>query len=106
MPASARPPVRRLSQDMHERLGVASRSLAAVFGGYLLANLFVLAFVRLVPMTPRDASQLALMLSFVVFALAAIVAFSTRQPGRAWAWILGFSAVCALIVWFVPGGAA
>lgn len=105
MPAPARTFL-ALSDRARSRLDVASRSLAAVPGGYLLANLFVPAFARIVPMAPRDAEQLALMLSFVVFALAVILAFATQRAGRAWAWILGLSALCALILCLVPGGMA
>lgn len=105
MPAPARPSL-ALSDRARPRLDVASRSLAAVPGGYLLANLFVPAFARIVPMAPRDAEQLALMLSFVVFALAAILAFATKTAARAWAWVLGLSALCALILCFVPGAMA
>lgn len=112
MPALTRPspdlPPRRagVSDRARHRRDVASRSLAAVGGGYLLANIFVPAFARIVPMAPRDASQLALMLSFIVFALAVILAFAAKGAGRAWGWILGLSAVLALIVGLVPGGTA
>ncbi|RDD69126.1 DUF3649 domain-containing protein [Paracoccus versutus] len=89
-----------------QRLSVASRSLAAILGGYLAANLFVPAFARLVPMPPRDAAQLALMLSFVVFAAASVWAFACRSAARAWAGILGAAALFALVVAALPGGGA
>lgn len=108
MPADARstPAKPAVDDGPHYRLMVASRSLAAIAGSYLLANLFVLAFRRLVPMDPRDASQLALMLSFIVFALAAIWAFAARDALRAWAGILVPLAACALILWLMPEGRA
>ncbi|NPD16987.1 DUF3649 domain-containing protein [Xinfangfangia sp. D13-10-4-6] len=111
MPAHARPalsppakaaPARADDQGLRYRLMVASRSAAAILGGYLLANLFVLAFRRLVPIEPRDASQLALMLSFIVFAIAAIWAFAARDAWRAWAGILLPAAIFALIWWLMP----
>lgn len=106
MPASARAvppkPVSASAGEWRERLAITSRSLAAIAGGYLLANLFVPAFTRVIPMAPRDASQLALMLSFIVFALAVIWAFACRDALRAWAGILFPTAICALILWLIP----
>lgn len=110
MPARARQTeaVRPKPEDegLRYRLAVASRSLAAMAGGYLLANLFVLAFRAQVPMEPRDAGQLALMLSFVVFALAAIWAFATRDAWRAWIGILVPVALCAALWGFAPEAGA
>lgn len=89
-------------EGLRYRIAVASRSLAAVAGGYLLANLFVLAFRRVVPMEARDASQLALMLSFIVFALVSVGVFAARDSYRAWAGVLIPVALCGALVWFLP----
>lgn len=89
-------------EGLRYRIAVASRSLAAVAGGYLLANLFVLAFRRVVPMEARDASQLALMLSFIVFALVSVWVFAARDSLRAWAGVLIPVALCGALVWFLP----
>ncbi|CAM3149732.1 Protein of unknown function [Paracoccus aminovorans] len=94
MPALARNP----------RLATASRSLAAIGGGYLAANLFVLAFARLAPLAPRDALEAGMMLGFVLFALAAIWAFACRSAWQAWAGILGVALLCGLVV--LPRGGA
>ncbi|WP_313348432.1 hypothetical protein, partial [Paracoccus sp. (in: a-proteobacteria)] len=65
MPATSRKsPVPASAQAA--RLAIASRSLAAIGGGYLAANLFVPAFARLSPMARADAVQLGVMLGFVL----------------------------------------
>lgn len=96
MPTLARKPA------SSARLAVASRSLAAIGGGYLAANLFVLAFAGLAPMAPRDAVQAGVMLGFVLFALAGIWAFACRSAWHAWVGILGVALICGMIVLAMP----
>lgn len=73
------------------RLGVLSRSIAAIFGSYVLASVASIALALALPLDKRDAVQLAVMLGFLIYAAAVIWAFSTATAGRAWA---GIAVVC------------
>jgi apolipoprotein N-acyltransferase len=67
------------------RLGVASRALAALFGGYALSALFALAMARWLPL-PRDAAVIGGMTwSFVVYTCVVIWVFAARTAVQAWA---------------------
>ncbi|AIR89558.1 DUF3649 domain-containing protein [Pseudomonas cremoricolorata] len=79
------------------RLAVASRSLAALLGGYLLASLANIALALLTPISQVDAALLGMMLSFLVYLLAFIWCFACRSAWRAWAGVLAPSALLALI---------
>jgi hypothetical protein len=76
------------------RLAVASRSLAALLGGYLLASLASVCITLLTPMAQVDAALTGMMLSFVVYLLAFIGCFACAAPGApgsacccpAWCW--------------------
>lgn len=67
---------------------VVSRLLAAVVGGYVAANLFGALLALLLPqvteLTLADAVVIATMLSFVVHALVAVLAFTPASAGRVW----------------------
>ena len=69
------------------RWAIASRVLAAIFGGYALSALFC-ATVGLALMhagaSRLDAVMTATMLAFVVHSIAAIWAFRARSASRLW----------------------
>ena len=79
------------------RLAVASRSLAALLGGYLLASLASVCITLLMPMAQVDAALTGMMLSFVVYLLAFIGCFACRSAWRAWLGVLLPSLVLGLI---------
>ncbi|MCE1114910.1 MULTISPECIES: DUF3649 domain-containing protein [Pseudomonas] len=79
------------------RLAVASRSLAALLGGYLLASLASVCITLLAPMAQVDAALTGMMLSFVVYLLAFIGCFACRSAWRAWLGVLLPSLVLGLI---------
>ena len=66
------------------RLAVASRVLAAVFGGYLLAALVCVCMALLLPMAPAEAVVSGMLSSFVVYLLAVLWCFACRTPRLAW----------------------
>lgn len=78
------------------RLGVASRALAALFGGYLLASMASIAITLWAPMSRVDATMTGMMLSFVFYLLAFIGCFACRSAGRAWLGVLLPSLVLGL----------
>ncbi|GAA5127761.1 DUF3649 domain-containing protein [Alloalcanivorax gelatiniphagus] len=85
------------------RLGVALRALFAVFGGYGLAAASATAMALWLPMTRADAVITGTLLSFLVYAVAVLWAFSARSVARAGAGILIPAALCAALAWL--GGA-
>lgn len=84
---------------------LASRIVAAVFGGYALAALTSVATLAL-PITKPQAVLTGMMLSFVVYTAAVIWVFAAPSARRAWAglWIAALPLLAAAgYVWF--GGA-
>jgi len=80
------------------RLGVASRALAAIGGGYAVAALATAVLAILLPMTRADAVLAATMLSFAIYACAAIWVFAARTALRAWAGLAMPAALLGLIL--------
>ncbi|AZY48697.1 DUF3649 domain-containing protein [Bordetella avium] len=81
------------------RFAVASRALAAIFGGYALACAVAACLAVWLPMRRVDAVITAQMLSFVAYACAAIWVFATYNAWRAWAGVLGSALVMAGLYW-------
>jgi hypothetical protein len=79
------------------RLAVASRVLAAVFGGYLLAALGSVCLTLLLPMPRIDATVSGMTASFVFYLLAVLWCFACRSAWRAWAGVASACLVLALI---------
>ncbi len=79
------------------RLAVASRSLAALLGGYLLASTASFCVAVSLPVAPVDATLIGLMLSFVFYVLAFIGCFACRDAWRAWLGVLIPSLVLGLL---------
>ncbi|WP_068639702.1 DUF3649 domain-containing protein [Thauera butanivorans] len=69
-------------------LSVCQRVVAAVFGGYALANLLPLALAGLLPIGRAESVMAALLLSFAVYTAAILWAFAARSAGWAWAGVL------------------
>lgn len=83
-------------------LGVASRTLAALFGGYGLAGLAAAACAVTLPMARSDAVVTGMMVGLVVQAAAAIWVFSAGSAVRAW---LGLAAPCVVLgILLLQGG--
>jgi uncharacterized membrane protein len=85
------------------RLGILSRSVAAIFGSYVLAALASIALALVLPIEKRDAVQLAVMIGFLLYAGAAIWAFSTATVFKAWTGIVLASLPFGLILLLVKG---
>jgi hypothetical protein len=82
---------------MAYRLAVASRIIAAVFGGYLVAALTSVCITQWLPLPRADAVVTGMMLSFISYLLAVIWCFACRSAWRAWAGIVLPAAILALI---------
>lgn len=85
------------------RWAVLSRTLAAVFGGYALSSVVAACLAVWLPLPRADAVMTGLMVSFVVYAVAVVWVFATRNAYRAWAGVVlptvGFMALFALKRW-------
>lgn len=67
--------------------GLASRIVAAVLGGYVLAALFSLAALAL-PVARSEAVLWGMQLSFLAYAGTVVWVFAVHSAWRAWAGIL------------------
>ncbi len=79
------------------RLAVASRSLAALLGGYLLASMASVCIALVAPLPKVDATLTGLLLSFVFYLLAFIWCFACRSAWHAWLGVLLPGAALAAI---------
>ncbi|GFM83122.1 iron transporter [Pseudomonas cichorii] len=61
-----------------------SRIVAALPGGYVFTYAFTAALARLLPLDKVDALVVSTLLSFVVYTLVILWAFSCRSAWRAW----------------------
>ncbi len=77
---------------------ILSRTGAAIFGGYLLANAVSFVVASALPLHQIDAALWAMQLSYFFYAAAAVWAFSAKNAGTAWLGLLGGSAF-SLLIW-------
>lgn len=86
------------------RVGIALRACAAVIGGYALTtaatSLLAVLLAALWPIQRAEATIIATMLSFVIYAGAVLWVFATRSAWRACAGIL---ALCLLLTGLLTG---
>lgn len=78
----------RSSQPSHNlnryRREIALRVLAAVFGGYALANVVAVILSFLLPMSTSNAVMTSLLLSFAIYTAAVLWVFSVKSVHKAW----------------------
>jgi len=87
-----------LPEPLRYRLGVASRSVAAIVGGYLLAALSTMLLSVCLPMERVEAVMTATLLSFAIYTCAVLWVFATGSARRAWLGLLIPCAVMAAIL--------
>ncbi|HEX8595517.1 MAG TPA: DUF3649 domain-containing protein [Pseudomonas sp.] len=83
--------------SMAYRLAVASRILAAVFGGYLVAALTSVCITQWIPMPRADAVITGMLLSFLAYLVAVLWCFACRTAWQAWFGVLLPCAVLAAV---------
>lgn len=76
------------------RRDVAVRVLAAVIGGYVLANVTAIILSFLLPMPASSALMTSLLLSFAIYAAVLLWVFSVKSVHHAW---LGLAVPCVLL---------
>lgn len=78
----------RSAQPSHNlnryRRKIALRVLAAVFGGYALANVVAIILSFLLPMSTSNAVMTSLLLSFAIYTAAVLWVFSVKSVHKAW----------------------
>ncbi len=85
---------------------VTSRSVAAIFGGYLVAATWAASmslWLQHTGMARVDAVTTATMLSFIVYVCAAIWVFAVASTRRAWTGILVPAALMGGAAWLEAG---
>lgn len=90
---------RKKSASPGERLGIASRVLAALVGGYLVAYASAALLTVVLPMQRIDRAITADLLSFVVWTAAGISVFAAPTAWRSW-WPLLLSGGFMLLMAF------
>jgi hypothetical protein len=83
---------------------IVSRSLAAIVGGYGLAAAAAMACAAFLPGGRAEAALTGLLLSFAVYAGAAIWVFAAASSWRGWAGLLAVLAPLALALWMHGAG--
>lgn len=86
----------KLNQDLQYRLGVASRAMAAILGGYVVTALATALLAVILPMVRIDAVLTATLLSFTVYTCAVLWVFAARSAFRAWIGIVLPAAILGL----------
>lgn len=89
-----------MTSSTRDPWAVASRSLAAIVGGYLVAALSTATLAMWLPGSRSEATLTAMMLSFAVYTGAVVWVFAARTAWRAW---LGLVAPAALMGAMIGG---
>ena len=77
---------------------IFSRSLAAIFGGYLVAATACGLLALTLPLPVAESVLTAMMLSFALYAIAALWAFSVKRSRQAWRDLLCISTLFYLLI--------
>jgi hypothetical protein len=88
----------RGSAGWHYRMGVASRAIAAIVGGYALSALFATFCAIYYPSTRAEAAIFGMLASFAVYTGAVMWVFAVRTASRAWLGLILPSIPLALAV--------
>ena len=84
MVRSIYPSLNRTPNPNRYRREIAVRVLAAVLGGYVLANVVAVIIPFLVPLSTSSAVMTSLLLSFAIYTAAVLWVFSVKSVHRAW----------------------
>ena len=91
-----------MSTGLRHRLGVASRAVAAIAGGYGVAALSAAVLALCLPaafgMARSEAAMTGTLASFIVFALAVMWVFAARTAVRAWTGLAVAAAPLAVLL--------
>jgi len=89
------------------RLSVASRVVAAAVVGYAFTSTATVLLALLWPLPRAEAVLAATMLSFMLYALVIVWAFSVKRVGHVWIVLSATTVIVAAVTWcLLPGAAA
>jgi hypothetical protein len=97
----------RGSEGLRYRLGVASRAVAAIGGGYAVAAAYAAAIALFLPTSRGEAALTGTMTAFLVYVGAVVWVFSVRSATRAWTGLLAAALPAGLMLlwhYFLRGG--
>jgi len=77
---------------------IASRTAAAIVGGYIVANTVAFVVAAAMPMSEADAVLVAMQVSYLFYAFAVLWAFAAKTARRAWTGLSG-TALVTLLIW-------
>ncbi|WP_028240986.1 hypothetical protein [Stutzerimonas azotifigens] len=84
---------------IHSRWPVIVRVLAAILGGYAFTYATTATLARLLPFARYDAAAVATLLSFVVYLVFVLWAFSARTLGQVLAGVALSVPLAAIAFW-------
>jgi hypothetical protein len=93
-----------LPSRLQDHFSIASRTFAALAGGYALASLVDATLALTLPMPREEAILAAGMAAFLVYPAAAIWAFVASSAWTVWFGLLTPSAILGVAVWMLRGG--
>ncbi len=82
-------------------LGIIARVMAAILGGYILANLISMLLSYLLPVTQAQAVLTSMLASYAIYAAVVMWVFSVKTATKAWAGLLITSALMATMVFIL-----
>ena len=87
------------------KLPIVMRTLAAIFAGYALANLFSIFLARALPfafaISSGEAFIIGSLLSFGLWVGAAMWAFAAKSAARAWGGLVGPIGLLVVAIWLL-----
>lgn len=92
------PMIKNLSADARYRWEIAFRVLTAIFGGYALTITSGILLAYVLPLSKSDAVTTAMLLSFAIYASAAMWIFSQRSFRKAVAGVWIPAAIFAALI--------
>lgn len=75
------------------------RTIAAVPVNYALSSIATALLARHLPMRPSEASITATLLSYLIFAVLAMMIFAARSTRRMWLWLGSATVGLGLLLW-------
>ncbi|MCK8784095.1 DUF3649 domain-containing protein [Roseomonas sp. NAR14] len=84
-------------------LGILSRCVAAILGGYALASLAAIAFALWLPAARPEAVMTGMLASFAIHTGAVVWVFAAGNAWRAWIGLLLPGLPLAALLWLTGG---
>ncbi|MEW5056228.1 MAG: hypothetical protein AB1Y25_01250 [Cycloclasticus sp.] len=80
---------------------ILSRTIAAIIGGYVLANLCSILLSYLLPTSQADAVLTGMLFSFLIYAGVVIWVFAAKTTRQVWTGIVLSCLICTVLILFL-----